>query len=1785
QSAGAGSSALVTTGSMIAKGTGADFRVLLTALGSGGDITVGGPIISGAGTGANSAVAYAKVLSNKGDIDINGSVTLNPVSNAGTANVQGSGSVLITTQGGAAANITLAQGISVDAKSDSIQILAGNNVTMGASGDISVTQAGSVGKGDVDVTITAGTSATGNGRILMADGAVVDAGSGVITLESIGDIELSQIITTKAGGVAVDIDVTNGGLYDIWLDANDEDIIANSAGAIVQIDTTDSQGTSFDAIETKVTILDSYLGSNGNITIAETDGLTLRNVENAGAGFGNIKITSAAGDILVDFVKSTIGDITLTASAGNILEAGAGDGSVDIVTASGTATLEARNNIGNAVQAIETQVATLYASSTTAGDIYLDEYDGITYANVDTVSGRIVLTYGNTVAGPATATAVDAVGGFVGIIGHGSLDATHVYANSNGEGVTLQATTGNITATDVSALGTGTSDISITTLKAGNITLYDVTAGRDVTITSVNNVLDDDDMGTTQVTAGANAADAGDLVIIAGAGTGYGYIGTNAFIYPTNAAQVATAVDINPSTNGSLTLAADEGNIQVYQQGPLTLSNINSITLTDNLPLAVPGYQIFIGAGDALTVNDTFGATGNTSLTLAALSGDLTVNALKAASAQSGSIYLYSSDSVQLSGQISTLENAKVWAGVQIVDGGSDTTVDIIAGTAVELTAANGIGLVANVNDAIDIIAPVVDATNTTITGINLNMLGGNGLGAGAVNIHTAHAQGSGSIWINSNAPLGLTLTDVDTDKGYITVIEAAGEITVVSVESDTGNASTSDVNITAKAKNIEFAYTGSNTGIVTPGIAYLTAGTAGAAGSIISRAGTGSGYDINAAALVMTARQNVGAGTASGALETQVSNLEAVFNAANTGDAGFWLDNTGKDLTIGVTPAGGYNGVTNNGTGAGSLTIDITADAINVNESVEAQTNGVNKTATINLTAVGAGAAGDINYTLATSSIHARTFGAQGKAFITLKASDDITITDLSSTLQTDGGLSGSSIIVLDAQGATGDVTITGNSAVEAHIGMIPGIARVDIDAGRNVVIAGNVAVSASGNTSADVSIKAAGGYIDITGGGWGGPIEAAVSAFGGAATSVALEAKTDITINANTGGGSYGVYAKAASGDAVINISAGAGANSSGAVTVSSKVVAEATGDATINIGAAGDTAAMGAKTGANVLINAGGSILASAGVTGSDTAEVNVDAEGSLTVNGGKVQATVVAGSGHAQVNLGGTGVNKIGGDITILGGGIVSATGGVGASDYVKAYADGAIIVGVNGAGSGKINVASATGTATLSGSSVVIGSGVAGSVKASGSVKAEVTITSTGADITIGQGAGGVGTVKANSAGAIGNVTLTSARNVEIGGSNGSGKVYGTAAGTATIDVNAANNVEIGANTGVALVQSTANKAVITLDAASGVINVAVDGSGTAIADVKAVGTATGSIIANANTNISVGVFADGLIQAGGAKALVTLNATTGDVGISSNTGFGSVLALATGNTGTVTITAGTDIKIGQNANADGSVKATASTGAGVATVNLTGKDITVGGTAQADVKAIGDKAQVNITSTGATGIFVGAGDTVLGSAKAGSATVTLAASADVEINGTVQAISTGNKAILNIGTTGTAIAGGIAINAGATVSASGAAATGTKVVLSAGGDISIDAPVSVADSVGTVNMSVRTINGDITTTNPGTLTATGANHAIITVNGGGATKSVNLGGNVTAIANGLSGVADLTVQSAGTGSASTALVTSGSMIAKGTGVDFRVQLTDSGAGGDITVSGPIVSGA
>ena len=520
--------------------------------------------------------------------------------------------------------------------------------------------------------VTFDPATTTNGPITLR----ATAGNLIATSVSAGGMNNVQLTTLTSGNVTVGaVAAANTVFVDsagtILDDGSNTTLIVASTA---DLDAAGDIGASGNQIDTTVMFL-TALATGGSIFVDETDGLTVTSATATG-GSNDITIRSLAatpGNILVGTITAP-DVVTLAALNGSILEDTA-DTATDI--AASDAQLSATGSIGasTANGDLDTALATLTAGSTTAGGIYLTDTDGLTVTSATTTAGDIYL------------------------------DAA-------------RAAAGNLTATLVTAAGTG-ADVRLRTLTAGSdILLGDVTATDNVAVHALG-LITDSLAGEVNPAANANVT-ATSLVLISTGGVG-------------NTDDIDTAVTYLAAAGGT-------GDVRVTNSGPLTITSAKAAPAGVEFT-ALPG------------IPDTTGVTGNGTGEITALS-PLTV---AANTIMGASVTLTASDDVA-AGDILTVN--------------SGITVQSLTST-VTLNAGDGVNLIGSPA------ASVIDGF--TGVSINVDNIGGLGAGSGssstlAGTIRTSAPTGANHITITSGD--GLVVGDSFTQTGSITA-SGTGDITI----------------------------------------------------------------------------------------------------------------------------------------------------------------------------------------------------------------------------------------------------------------------------------------------------------------------------------------------------------------------------------------------------------------------------------------------------------------------------------------------------------------------------------------------------------------------------------------------------------------------------------------------------------------------------------------------------------------------------------------------------------------------------------------------------------------------------------------------------------------------------------------------------------------------------------------------------------------------------------------------------------------------------------------------
>ncbi|MEI7698383.1 MAG: hypothetical protein WCK86_01195, partial [Planctomycetia bacterium] len=223
------------------------------------------------------------------------------------------------------------------------------------------------------------------GTLTMADGALISAGSGTITLTSDGDVTLGGLQTTNATANAVQITSREGGIVDGG--DTDVDIVANAAGSRATLNAATGIGPG-NALETTLRTLDAVnegVGVTGDISLSESDGLTILRVRQEATG-GAISISVAAGG--------------LTVASGNAGVTSSGHGNIEL-SSSGSADLQILSNVSSYGGDIIVR---------SGGDVRVGDFAGARGATISASGAATMLTAAGAAAGSVVVNVSSAAG-------------------------------------------------------------------------------------------------------------------------------------------------------------------------------------------------------------------------------------------------------------------------------------------------------------------------------------------------------------------------------------------------------------------------------------------------------------------------------------------------------------------------------------------------------------------------------------------------------------------------------------------------------------------------------------------------------------------------------------------------------------------------------------------------------------------------------------------------------------------------------------------------------------------------------------------------------------------------------------------------------------------------------------------------------------------------------------------------------------------------------------------------------------------------------------------------------------------------------------------------------------------------------------------------------------------------------------------------------------------------------------------------------------------------------
>jgi filamentous hemagglutinin family protein len=955
---------------------------------------------------------------------------------------------------------------------------------------------------------------SGNGADLEIDGARLTAHTygvnGNIVIEGTNS---NALTLADIGAVSGDIHVSTIGELDaISVDAANGDISLQS-------------GQALQAIHVEATNGNISLGASGYLTAlsvhAQDSGTTgdySVTLQSDAAGMELVSVSadhevgaSAAGDILLDHI-SALSDVTLTSINGSIDEIGSGDASVDISAAQGVITLGAFGTIGseenNSGLEIDSRVLIAHTSGV-GGNIVIDSLTNNTLVvqDVDASTGNISIN----AEGAVEAVAVDTTSaGDISLVAGAAMDAVHVVAN---DGTLSLSAAGQLVVSDVQANDSGmtgeydvvlassaadliltsaTADNALTASAAGGISLDSVTAGGDVSLTSVDGAIDEIGVGDS------------DVDIESGNGT----ISLNAR-HEIGSLINDSGLEIKAPTLVAQTTGAD-GNILIDSLGetPLVLEDVDVVSGTIAVTADSALTAVAVGAtssGDirldaAGALNGESVAAGNGSIELKASSIGTSGSPLQVAVGASGTVDLQTTGN-ELEGGIFITSSAALQIGSIATADTAENTISISTTGGNSLSLGDGDSSFTNLGK-VDLDILTVGGTGGTVSfnkslvagSINVEAADGVAIGEGvelATSSRTTGGTGSGSIHITTISGGGLAgsgtirsgnSSNADTGSGSATsgsvFVEVFGQIsdsltiaTGSATDSSGNNDRTTVGSITLRADSI--GRTGSDVTIST-GIA--------SGGSTNSSGNLNVSTDGGDANLSSTGSTTLGNSNISGNLNlTSVNTINQDDSATLTVSGNSSFETTGTDQSITLDNdnrlAGeiGFDTVTSGETNAGHVSLKNTLDTtlseslISGNLSVQVIDGFLRDSGVLTVL-------GKVSFVTTDGDILLDTIDAAGELSVATGAgisNGDVAITNRNSagTTLAASDVSGNlSIQSTNAISQTGALTVAGTSAFETTGGDGQSI---DLSHADNA-LKGTISVATSGlSNTADVMIS----------------------------------------------------------------------------------------------------------------------------------------------------------------------------------------------------------------------------------------------------------------------------------------------------------------------------------------------------------------------------------------------------------------------------------------------------------------------------------------------------------------------------------------------------------------------------------------------------------------------------------------------------------------------------------------------------------------------------------------
>ena len=917
-----------------------------------------------------------------------------------------------------------------------ITLTAGHSVEMSVDGDVTSNL------GAVSITAT-------TGLLTMADGTVINAGTGAILLKADGTIQLGELRTTNGTASAVSVTSVQGAITNGL--ATGLNIVATSTTAQTTLRAATGIGDG-SPLNVDLSRLDALNSTSGNIEIAESNALTVLNLRQSLAGDilltadGNITVSNGTG-VVVQTLGS--GDITLSAQqAGAILSVQSG-----VESNGGNVTLTGQDSVTFGVNGdVSSQGGTI---SVTATDGVLTMGNGTEFRSG---TGDIILeaardlTLGLLVSSLTNGQAVRVVSQ-TGAILDANNTVLNIDANGTGALTTLQAATGigalNLLEVDVDTLDvTNSTSGHIRIAEASDVTITNVvqqSGSGNIELTAVNGqilaqssatligaqtgtvtLLAQGDLRLGQVrTANATAA-AVSLTSQSGAITGWSSLNPHVTAAAVGAGTVLRAATGIGATGPAIQTDVTRLTVTNSTSGHIHLVERDDVAITELKQTGVSATgEITLTAGGTITILNTspsaVQAQGAAAIELTAVGGTADLIVQGRILAGSGDILLDAGRHLEFSatGNLSTAGDADLQAGQSLVGTGLSTHVssrNLTASATTGITQLNTLVESLSATNAGSGNIQIREADDITVTELiqqsgpgNISLTTVNGsilVDSGSLVAPVVQTNGAGTILLEANRTGGSSssltvLGHIQSDAGGVT-LRGDQTLTIgngVTVSSQAGPILAVAMRGAVAMQGVSWIQSGTGSisvqgnGDVT--LAHLSTGnTTASALQVVSQtgaihAGGDSGQlniNANAVGAVTTLSSATGTGSSVNPLRLNIANLIAT-NSGTTGDIRL-LEEDGLTIqTLRQTNTSGQGGI-GVATQDGSITVNNGSSTV-----IAVQTYGMG---TLSLEANGNGS---------NLEVLSRVSSAAGE--ITLTARNDALFGDHGDLLSTSGNLS----------------------------------------------------------------------------------------------------------------------------------------------------------------------------------------------------------------------------------------------------------------------------------------------------------------------------------------------------------------------------------------------------------------------------------------------------------------------------------------------------------------------------------------------------------------------------------------------------------------------------------------------------------------------------------------------------------------------------------------------------------------------------------------------------------